>query len=554
MPAYFAWARAAGRAAFLTALAVYWLGCGVSADPNAADSGSGGTPGSGGSSGSSGTSEPAPELILRVADAGGQFYPPNEETVTTGPHHEIEIWIQTGGMRTVRFALLPNDEPVANGDTTPGDAALSATEVTTNIEGFGRVTLTAPGSPTTFLLRASVGTLASAQVRFSVLMMNRAALEVVPLYGGSRPVEAWTASFTPDKTCSELEGTPPEDGEGEKSSQAPVELVDVPVGPKLAITLRAERFAWGCANLTTAVEASVPERVEILVTDVPIRLDQSQVDLELSLTSLDAWTGALAAPLEALQAAIRDGAEDDVEALLDAMESSLDGSERADFASTRTARTWDTRVRAALGDEAGTFLTAPLERWLAAGLADLDGDGAFVGRLSGSEAAPGSAEFSLSAVFGLDPEEAGFRVQGLGPWMAPTDDVVFGVLLDFNPATFLVAAARAPAVDEVDGAESIGDALAELIPCRDVAAALTSYASCDAECAERVCRSGLDATIERLSAFDLGVAKLNVGASGSASVGADAELEHFEGEWLGKLEYQDQMVSLEGSASASSSE
>ena len=547
----------------MISLAVYGLGCGVAQEAatdmpgtGGSTSGAGGSTGhagTGGSAGSAGADQPAPELSLLIEDSDGLYTP--METIKSGPHEEIDVWVHVSdGPRTVRFALLPNDEPVTSGGNTPGDAALDATEVTTDEDGYGLVLLTAPGSPTTFLLRASAGSAASAQLRFSVQTMGTATLDVVPLYNGSRTIGQWTASFVRDTTCANLVGTPPDDGERATASDGDtVQLEDVPVGVKLAILVRAERFVWGCANLTTAVEGSMPERVEIVANDVPIRLDESRVELELSLASLDGWTGALDAPLAEVRAAIRDGADDDVEALLDAMADSLDSGDRAVFSATRGSETWDLRVRDALGARAETLLTEPLGRWLTAGLDGLDGEAAFSGVLA-SDAAGGSAELVLHSVFGLDPEEAGFTVPSRGLWMVSADDVVFGMPLDFTPAKFLIAAAEAPALDEVDGAKTIADALSELVPCSEVAAALTSYPDCDADCFEDTCRAGLDALVERLATLDTGTATLDVAASGETSVGPNAELETFDGDWIGKLDYDDEIVDVGGTARATSAE
>jgi hypothetical protein len=555
MSGFLALARGAGKAFFFSALAVYGLGCGAAASAQSDDSaGSGATGGTSGG-GTGGTGMPAAKLELLLENDSDDLFTP-DSTVTLDPREERTVWVHASdGERVVRFALLPNDEQNPIGPTMPADAALDQTELWTDTEGYGQVLLTAPGSPTTFLLRASSGTLDPTSLRFSVQQMNRAELEVVPLYAGTRPVERWTASVTPNADCSTLMGSPPPDGEhrGESAGNGSVLLSDVPVGVPFAVTVRAEHFAWGCANLATAVEGSVPQRVEIVVTDVQIRLDESRAKLELSLDSLDGWVGTLQAPLAGVNAAVRDGAEDDVAALLDAMQAELDGSERAVFSSTRDAERWETRVREQLGESAGTLLGAAFERWLPAGLEGLSAENAFSGELAPSEAAAGSAEFTLASVFGLEPAEAGFTVESLGPWSAMADSVLIGFSLEFAPSAFVVAAAEKPARAEVDGAESVAEALAALLPCSAVAAALTTFGDCSADCREDLCVDALASLVERLAALDMGdVATLAVATSGDAAVGPNANLEALDGTWIGKLEYDEMTVDVGGSASVTS--
>jgi hypothetical protein len=557
MSSYLAWARVAGQVAFAVALAAYGAGCSSSAESPDAPAESGGSASVAGNGGMGGAAQPAPILTLSAEIEQGKWITPGPDaTIVREPHQPTQIQVHASdGERTVRFALLPNDLPVASGDSTPGDAALDQTEVLTDLAGYAIVWLTAPSSPTTFLVRASAGTLASDQLRFSVEQMNLAKLEVVPLYAGSRPTQNWTASATPDKTCSELTGTPPEDGYYSASAPGNVLLSNLPVGVPLAVTVRADEFAWGCASLAGAVESGTPERVEIVVTDVQIRLDQSEVELVLSLDSLDGLRSTLAEPLATVKQAVRGDAEDDVEALLDAMQDSLGASDAVSFSSTRESERWDLRVREALGEGAASMLSEPLARWLDEGLADLEGAGAFSGVLAASEAAAGSAELTLESVFGLSPEDSGFKVVSPGPWYAEADNVLIGMTLEFEPAAFVVAAARAPAIEELDDATSIEDVLEAAVPCSTVIDALVEYDDCGGDCkAERVCRDGLELIVERAAAAETSSATLAIAASGEASVGPTATLRDLRGSWIGKLELDAETVDVGGSASATSTE
>jgi hypothetical protein len=552
MFAYFAWARSAGQAALIGALALYGAGCGLDSDP-AADDGSGGSSGSG-AAGSAGTSVPAPTLTLRIPDSAGVPYTPREnDTVTRLPREMTEIGVfVSDGARAVRFALLPNDPAATSEDMLPGDAALDNTEIWTDENGEGKVTLTAPSRPSTFLLRGSIATLASQQIRFAVLGNETTSLEVVPLYDGRRSVERWTAKANPGRTCAEIIASPPENHEYENSSTGASVLIEaVPTGGPLAVSLRAEHYVWGCTDVANAVESGDPQRVEVAVTDVQIQLDESRVELELSLDSLDAWTDTLERPLPDVVTALAGGAADDVEALLDAMQDSLDDEHDTAFASKRGSDKWDTRVREALGEGAATVLREPFEGWLAAGLADLDGERAFRGVLAPSAEAAGSAELALAEVFGQEPKKAGFTVENRGSWMAVADVVLIGMTLDFNPHAFLVSAARASAIAGSEDAASTGEALAELLPCSLVATALQAPDHCGGDC-ESLCVDGLELLVANAAKAPLDLAKLRIAATGAAGVGADAEFDNLDGSWIGQLEYGTLLVSVGGDASARS--
>jgi hypothetical protein len=138
-----------------------------------------------------------------------------------------------------------------------------------------------------------------------------------------------------------------------------------------------------------------------------------------------------------------------------------------------------------------------------------------------------------------------------GSWEATADVVLVGMTLDFRPAQFLVASAREPAIAEHDGTESIGEALAALLPCSAVAAALDESPDCAGDCAS-LCQEGLELLVDRAAGAPLELAKLVIAASGEVSVGSHAEIDALDGSWIGRLEYGDQTVDLGGDASAQS--
>ena len=451
------------------------------------------------------------------------------------------------GAHDVRFALLG----------TPLDAVLSATTVSTDeSSGTNTVMLTAPSTPSSFSVRALASGATAATLDLAVEETNMASLSIKPSYAGERALRGYVASATPNTPCTDLMGSPPPDGSisAPASDIWPIAL-DVPTGQKLAVVLRAEEFAWGCTTLNNALEG-VTNQVEVVMANVPMKLDSSNVRFTLDLDSSDAFDTAFASSEATVTASLLGDATDDVEALLDAM-GDLASDPNA-YASARTAGDWDTAVRTALGGGGGEALRAPLTRWIDAGLpASGDTDG-IVGTLTGSGdgAAP---KVALESAFGLDAASAGFTQTGTASWNASADDsVVIGFSMSVAPATFLLAGATAPALAAVTGATDLASALAGAVPCSlvaDTLAALGSKSSralpdCgkDSACAQQMCENAVSALVTQALASDTAPASLDVALTASGSVGDSAELTSFTGQWLGRLTTDDGPSSLTGVA------
>src|SRR5262249_35187427 len=148
-----------------------------------------------------------------------------------------------------------------------------------------------------------------------------ATIEVDAMYSGSRVTNVWTASAWVNKTCDQLPGAPPDDGDITVTSYngIPVQL-EVPTGAPLAVILRDAKYIWGCASVDPPTEGTT-QGVEVDLTDVPIKLDRSHVDFELTLEPTTLFVEALGPARSAIYSALLADASDEVEALLDAMQS-----------------------------------------------------------------------------------------------------------------------------------------------------------------------------------------------------------------------------------------
>ncbi|HWZ87789.1 MAG TPA: hypothetical protein VNW92_03035, partial [Polyangiaceae bacterium] len=124
--------------------------------------------------------EPAPDSLA--------FQPAGTLTLDPKATHTLTVVTTPTGNFRVRFALLGSGS-----NSAPGDAALDANEVVTDDNGIAQVTLTAPSTPTTFSVRASVAKVLTL-LGVSVSARNYTTLRVLPSYTGKRPVTEWTAT------------------------------------------------------------------------------------------------------------------------------------------------------------------------------------------------------------------------------------------------------------------------------------------------------------------------------------------------------------------------
>jgi hypothetical protein len=333
-------------------------------------------------------------------------------------------------------------------------------------------------------------------------------------------------------------GSPPDDGPYRAQSMYwPIEL-KVPSDVPIAVLVRGEKFAWGCTSISAAKEGPITP-VEVVLSNVPIKLDGSEFEFTLNLdeNGFIPFEEGLLPYANAITERVLGGAEDDVDALLDEME--LRASMHPTFGDVRTSLGWDALVRAELGAAAATALRAPLAGWLSDGVKALQTGGGIVAKLEGS--ADEAPVITLQSVFGLSVLRSTFKVVGDASLdVDAADGMLIGAGLEFQPKGLLLGAARAVAIEAVAGTSALSEALAAE-PCPRVAATLIangeatdiSAGTCDEACTLKLCK---DAVSSLLDPVDDATATFDIALDATAIVGSDAELRGFcSGSWLGSI-------------------
>jgi hypothetical protein len=436
----------------------------------------------------------------------------------------------------VRFALISSASDL--------DAVLSETAVPVDL-GTGRaaVTLTAPSVPVEFQVRASTSIAEPVLLDVAVEKSGFATLGVKPTHDPPRTVTSWLASAHENITCAKLMGSPPPDGPftAPKAASWPIEL-KVPSDVPVAVLVRAENFAWGCTSISAAKEGPITP-VEVVLSNVPIKLDGSEFEFTLNLDATGAipFDEALAPYRTAIADDVLGDTSDDVEALLDEMEGVFENAEDSTrFSELRASKTWDDWVRYELGATATDALRAPLAGFLLDGVEALHDGGGIVAKLVGSA---DTAEITLKSVFGVTPlSRTTFKVVGDASLdVDAADGMLVGASLEFMPREFLATAARVPAVEAVEDVSTLSEAVAAA-PCAVVAATLAAHgettahstSACDEACTLERCSKAVSNLLDAAVITEDTAATFDIALTASAIVGNDAELLGFcSGGWLG---------------------
>ena len=148
------------------------------------------------------------------------------------------------------------------------DASLSPASMMADGDGHASVTMRAPNSATSYVLRATITDGPSADLQVAVSDKGFGSLRIEPSYAGTRTTDQWIAKVVSGTSCAALSAALPEDPAGAlTATAAPGEplIVDVaPVGPNLAVVVRGGHYMWGCADEPNLVAG------EVLGGEVPI--------------------------------------------------------------------------------------------------------------------------------------------------------------------------------------------------------------------------------------------------------------------------------------------
>src|SRR5690606_19183209 len=119
-------------------------------------------------------------------------------------------------------------------------------------------------------------------------------------------------------------------------------VADVPVGPALAVTLRGAWSIAGCLDVAS-VRSGTINSVSVAVSDLPMQLSETDLELALGIekTSANEWSMAFEDLAAIAIGGLRDGAPDDITALLAAMQDATSSqADAAAFAAMSSAENW----------------------------------------------------------------------------------------------------------------------------------------------------------------------------------------------------------------------
>lgn len=470
----------------------------------------------------------SPEEEEDVIDATLVFEGPSAIELSPGETRPITVVATPEGPFELYFALID----------APGDASLDASHVWTDSAGRATVSIHAPGTPASFTLRAWIKNGPSTELAVSVSKQGVGTVEVVPDYDGNRTITEWVGAVIVGTTCDALADKLPGEPKGSLVATSPAQqnplIQSVPVGPKLAVHVRAGHFAWGCIDAHD-IAAGSTTKVKVHVVDVPPALDRTDLALALGFApEPTAYGKILDSARDAFLGAMFPSNKTATESLLDGMVAFA--ADPSALALARYEGGWD-----ALTDAHFAQLSAPLpERlaaWIDLGLASAAPE--ITGDLVAIDGAPGKAFFHVARINGLDAASLGVPPVHLMSWTSAPDDSVFlSGDLYWLPTRLIGAACRSGADQDLGPLASITDSLGKAASCSDLAATLVGTEACDAACLTELCRTALWARWEAasdVSAYEGVVGTIQIGASGVVKVDDAATPIAMSGTWLGTV-------------------
>lgn len=478
------------------------------------------------------TSEP-------TIDATIAFEGPTAIDVGPGESRELAVFTTPAASYEIYFALVG----------APSDASLDTSYVITAKDGHAALKLHAPGTPATFTLRAWIVNGPTAELSISVSKAGVGAVEVIPDYNGQRPVNEWVASAIVGSSCAELAGQLPGEPKGALVATSPEQqyplIQSVPVGPKVAVEVRAGHFAWGCTDANGATAGSTT-KVKVHVVDVPPALDKTSLDVELTY-----------APSAAQYSSMLDGARStfldtflppqtpEAVTVLDTMGAL--SADPAAFSLARAANGWDALATAHFA-QLPTSLTGRMGKWIGLGF----GAAAPVvtGQLAAIEGVPGKAVFFASEIGGLSADAAGAPAVHLVSWTSqPDDKVLLSGTLYWLPSRFVGAACNVGAAQDLGVQGPMSEALAKTAACSDLAPLLGGLEGCDGACLTDLCRGALysrwHAALDT-SAVSGVVGSIQIDATGLIKVDDAALPIALMGDWIGDVSDGESTASASG--------
>ena len=487
------------------------------------------------------SSESAGELAdpVGVPGEGAALAFDHDGTLTLAPGEKVEV-SAVGNPRApyaMTFLLI--------GDSL--DASLDRTEVVANSDGRGTVTLRAPNRATYFAVKVTIKDGPSATLNVAVSEHGFGTLSIRPTYNGKRETREWVTSVVAGTTCANLAPTLPTDPEGpEPVVGEPEELIvieDVPVGPNLAIFVRAGHYMWGCTDEPDLV-ANATIDVDVPIIDAPLDLGSANLDVTFDVVPNEAeWATMTADQREALISAFIGGG--DVEQmLLTALGAAYAGNAQ-DFADASAG--WDIADHLAThGVDFPGALTAFVNDGLLAEPKEM------TATVAGVENAPNHAVFTLRTFGSAPPEVMNVPSEYVTSFTADPDDTVrLGGTLFWMPSRYLGYVAEQAGHDAHPGHGEFAEVLGEIMQCESLS--LDGLVGCSGQCVVDLCLTALGNRWEAAlasSAATLSWGELPFESSGKSRFDDGAVVTGFTGTWLGLLVASGDTAKVSGGAVA----
>jgi hypothetical protein len=484
-------------------------------------------------------SEPRDRDALKVAFSVATL------SLLPGELQSVGLQVSPATVTSVRLSLV--------GDS--GDAFLNTGVVTTDANGAGSFTLTAPSGVASFGVRATVES-ASTELTVSV-NDSYTRLSVLPFYYGKRKVESWTATVTLNAKCDDDASIVQADGPFVTEAAAGLpQFEQVPVGIPLKVTVRAGHFVGGCAD-TQAFSPFLDSFVFVAANDRPLQLGNASIRIKLGLDAGDGWATAWSSVIDDMVDRFV-AKRSDSAALLDAMYAACHPTAAPAFLIARGKSAWDLKLSSAFDSILGVgTLTRKLRGFLTAGVG-ANGSTTLDGSLVSTGSPGGKATLSFSSIGGVSAAKASLSSSIDVTWASGTGDrVLFGGSASFQATSLAAELGQAVALAEVPSASTFVSSLAKSLSCDDVASVLVgstgsefAYGSCGEFCVASLCEAALESMWNRALESSEAKSKLELSANGTVTALSDtaAPLD-FDGSWVGTATVGGRQARVSGAAS-----
>lgn len=415
--------------------------------------------------------------------------------------------------------------------------------------GKASFVLHAPSMATTFSLLAVSGA-TSARLDVSVSAVGFATVRVTVDYQGTRPVPLVEASAFVKTTCALLANAPVDGAPLVGGSYGtPLAITSVPTDGNVVVNVRIAHYAVGCMDIASLTPNETRD-VTVNVFDLPLDLAHTTLETRFTFTPIPADATLLqtyfdATVSSAVLAASFAPTTDEAGELLEAM-ASASGATTA-FDGARSSNGWDAATQGWLGTHPPT-MNARAGNWLkSSSLGDL------TGHLASDPSMPLFVPKTLATV---DATTAGVSAPAPFTWNGQPGDVLsINGKVTVLPSKLACALADLQAHAAVPTAIGVASAMGTDIDCTGLGTALVpsgyAYGTCDATCIAGLCNTAL-ANLWSAGASALATSAdaltLSITAAAPTQVGDTANVESFDGSWVGSFSYATTMVGTQGVA------